>query len=1025
MKAKAKKIVCFSVSAVILAIIVAVNVAVGIYADLLNRFVVGYKNGTSGDAGARAEGAALAEQIQYEGTVLVQNEDNVLPLDKEDVPAVNVFGWSSTQWVYGGSGSGQVQRANVDFLKALKDYGIEYNTELTDMYRKFQGSRQFTDALHSFNYEFSRLYEPSINNKNIYSQSILDNALKYSDTAIVVIGRVSGESNDSPKVQYKKNTSSSSIVTDPNRTYLEISEEEEDLLKYVGENYENVIVLINSTNVIELGFLEDIAGLDACLIVGTTGTSAASAIPKLLYGEYTPSGKTTDTYAYDLSTSSTYANSSFGNDTTSFYTNSSGLYPTTVTHTNGSSNVPYQGVAYTDYAEGIYLGYKWYETADVEGFWSSDYAKEHWNVSSYDEVVQYPFGYGLSYTTFSWNVTYTSHPNGATVTGDDEIVIQVDVKNTGNHPGQDVVQLYYNPPYTKGGIEKAAVNLCAFAKTTKVLKPGENQIVELKFKVSDMKSYDFDDSNRNNITGYELEAGNYELSIRTDAHTVATEKLGANAKLTVKVENNIHLDKDDVSGKKVDNLFTGEDAVDGVAIDGNSDGTAEITYLSRASFGATFPWEKKPQRAMANEVKAFNLYTSAMATAWIDNTDKPIITGDTSKGGYVYDKEADAITDLGVQLGNPDNFDDDDLWDPVLNRLNINEMKNLVLHGYSQTAELDSIGKYKTRDLDGPNQIGSFGDASDATGFSSIVLAQTWNVELSYSMGLTIGREAANKTVNGWYGPGLNLHRTPFGGRNFEYYSEDAYLSGMMAAYSVKAAKNAGVYSYLKHICLYESESGRDGMYNWLTEQSLRELYIKPFEIAIKQGGATGIMTSYGRIGAVWTGGSKALLTDLVREEWGFKGGIITDYSDHQEFMNVDQMIRAGGDLWMENIAQTQAFRWDSSSNSFNQALRRANKNVIYMWLNALATNKDYNDRIANGEIDGVPIITKSPELKFRWYIPVLVALDVLAVGGCGVWIWLVLRKKNKAEAVSSTETTEQTEQVEQTQLTDSTKHTE
>ena len=279
-------------------------------------------------------------------------------------------------------------------------------------------------------------------------------------------------------------------------------------------------------------------------------------------------------------------------------------------------------------------------------------------------------------------------------------------------------------------------------------------------------------------------------------------------------------------------------------------------------------------------------------------------------------------------------------------------------------------------------------------------------------MGLSFGAESVTSGVNGWYGPATNLHRSPFGGRNFEYYSEDTLLSGMMCARTVEGAKNRGVFCYLKHLCLYETEAGRDGMYTWLTEQALRELYVKPFEIAIKDGGATGIMTSYGRIGSVWTGGSEALLTELLRTEWGFQGAFITDYSDHHEFMNGDQMIRAGGDLWMDwyTTVGDGDFRYNTSSDAFRLALRKATKNVVYMWLNALATNADYNERIANGEIDDIAFNTTVPELNFRWYIPVLIVVDVLAVGGCGVWIFFAVRKKDKdaAAAAVPTETDEQ-----------------
>ncbi len=1021
---KTKKVVCLTVSAIILVIVLVLNFVVAAFSNEIDKFVIGYKD-TSSSSASRADGQELGEQIQEEGTVLVKNDNNTLPLSST-VNRVNVFGWAATDWVISGSGSGQVKNDTaVTFLDALESYGIEYNTELTTMYENFYSSREYSTnggqpsasspsssgSLHSFNYEFSRLYEPDITSPTYYTDDILNNALDFSNTAIVVIGRTSGESNDSPKVQYKRTTKGGSVVTDETRTYLEISTEEEALLEYVGNSYTNVIVLINSTNVMELGFLDTIKGLDSCLVVATTGTYGANVIPKILYGEVNPSGKLADTYAYDLSTSSTYANTGSGNDTTNFYTNSSGMYPTTVTHTNGSSTVAYEGVAYTDYDESIYLGYKWYETADEEGFWDSDYAKNLWGISNgYEDVVQYPFGYGLSYTTFSWAIDKLEviTEDGETKTGSnlsktDTIVVGVTVTNTGSVAGRDVVELYYTAPYTEGGVEKSSVNLAAYGKTINVLDPGESEYVELTLDVEDMASYDCYNLSGEvgSDGGYVLEEGTYTLTLRTDAHTVANDKMVSgqdhnSATITYNVSDDITYQTDSNTGNEVSNHFTGTDTTDGVAIDGNSDGSASILYLSRSNFEGTFPEEMDANRAMTDEIRALNIYTSSQASEWATTHEgTTVVTGDSSQGGLVY--ENGAITELGRTLGTDYNADE---WEGVLNRITLDEMKSLVLHGYTQTEAIASIGKPETLDLDGPNQVGSFATGySNAIGFSSIVLAQTWNSELAYSMGLEVGNECAAYGISGWYGPAANLHRSPFGGRNYEYYSEDALLSGTMCAKTIEGAKKKGVFCYLKHLALYESESGRDGMYVWCTEQALRELYVKPFEIAVKDGGATGIMTSYGRIGAVWTGGSEALLTELVRNEWGFEGAFLTDYSDHNTYMNADQMVRAGGDLWMCGWTNSGTFQssFDTSSDAFKTALRSATKNIVYMWLNALAEQADYNEKVASGEIDDTITITTSPELNFRWYIPVVIAVDVVAVVGCGSWIFFTFKKKKPA----------------------------
>lgn len=1041
MKSKTFSIVAFSVAGFLLALLIVLTSVVSAFSATLDKFVVGYKDGGAASTAARADGAKLSEQIQAEGTVLVKNEDEkgnaLLPLKKKDVPEVVVLGWAATDWVISGSGSGQVKTSEgksndntTTLLDALTESGIGYYEDVIKMYENFASHREYSEngggiggaqanagALKSFNYEFSRLYEPDINDTDYYTADLLNGAKQYSDTALVVIGRVSGESNDSPKVQYKKTTKNGAIKEDKDRTYLEISTEEENLLKYAAENFDNVVVLVNTTNVMELGFVETIAGIDACLVVATTGTAGARAIPKLIYsdlegGAYTPSGKLADTYAYDLSTSSTYVDTGSGNDTTHFYLNSakgSGLYPTTVKHTNGSADEDYRGVAYQDYRESVYVGYKWYETADTMGFWDTDYAKAKWDITDgYDDVVQYPFGYGLSYTTFSWEITSIDLPNGSSVNEDSVFSMWVRVTNTGNAPGQDVVELYYSAPYTSGGIEKSSVNLAAFAKTQQVLQPGEHEDVLLEFDVKDMASYDYEGKIVKD-GGYVLEDGTYTVTLRTDAHTLAGNKVvkGVHSSdtLTYKVGSDTQV------MTEAENRFTGENTTDGVAIDGNSDGSADITYLSRANFKGTFPEELGENREMTQAIKDRNLYSSADATAWdtawaAAHPDANSVTfGTAADKKLVY--ENGQINDLGMKLGL--DYDADE-WEDVLNVITKTEMQNLVLHAYTKTAAIDSIGKPATLDLDGPNQVCSFtGSHPEAVGYSSIVLAQSWNLELAYSMGLAFGTEATSYGVTGWYGPGVNIHRSPFGGRNYEYYSEDSLISGLMCAKVVSAAKNKGMFCYLKHLCLYEGESGRDGMYTWVTEQALREIYLKPFEIAVKEGGSSAIMTSYGRIGAVWTGGSEALLTEVVRGEWGFKGAFLTDYADHHDFMNGDQMVRAGGDLWMDwwTSAGQGTFVCDTNSLAYETAIRNATKNTVYMWLNALATNAKYNEGIKNGTIKDTISIPTSPELNFRWYIPVVAVVDVLFAAGAGVLIFFGVRKlikKPAAEAIASGE---------------------
>ena len=907
------------------------------------------------------QGEEIAFDVQAEGTVLVQN-NGVLPLDKNQVSNVNVFGWASSNWLASGSGSAQTVGIQTDLLEALNASGFSYNKNLSDMYEKFMSANPYKDALHNYAEKTCRLYEPSITDTNYYSEELLAQAKEFSDTAIVVLGRYSGESIDCPRVQYKVTETKngkyeeSAVVVDESRTFLDASTEEIALLEYVAENYENVIVLVNNTNQMNLNFLATIDGIDACLVTGTTGINAASAIPDILSGKVNPSGRLSDTYAYDFSTSSTYTNSGMEGEGT--YNDANGFYPADgkTTNPNVGDSPLYEGVSYVDYVEGIYVGYKWYETADAEGFWDevdNQYGK------GYEGVVQFPFGYGLSFTSFTQEIVKTSPE---TITKDGEIQITVKVTNTGAVPGKEVVQLYYTAPYTKGGIEKSYVELCGFAKT-KVLQPKESEEVTITFKVEDMASYDCYDANNNGFAGYEVEAGDYIIKVMKNVHELA----GENTSVVLNNPTDIQYPISSITGNEVSNKFTGEAAVDGVSLDG-SDSNANITYLTRADFKGTFPYELAPYRVMTENLKDLNLYLEEDANAFIDESDEDIVTG-ADNGVLLYDENG--FTQLGLELGGDYNHEK---WDAVLDQMTLEEMKNLVLHGYTKTMAVESIGKIQTKDYDGPAQMGGFANCiqGETTGFpNATVIAQTWNTELAYAFGFIEGAQSGELGIEGWYAPAANMHRTPFGGRNYEYYSEDELVSGIMAAKTVEGSLDAGTYCYMKHLICYEQDSMRDSLYTWMTEQTLREIYLTPFEIAIEEGGLTGIMTSYNRLGAVWAGGSKALMTDVMRDEFGFKGCIITDYSDHQDFMIMDQALRAGGDLWMDGFVMGD-FTYETESNSFKQELRRACKNILYMW-----TNAGYESQIER------PVETEQVSLV-TW---IQIGWDVFAIIMFALWI--------------------------------------
>ncbi len=933
------------------------------------------------------KGRELAIHEQREGTVLLRNQDGTLPLPAE-VTQVNVFGWASTDWVCAGSGSGGLSCAGQSIYEALKEDNIGYNESLMNMYEKFQNKRPGMDAgaLFSDVDQFFQLFEPAIDDRSLYTQDLLDEAKAFSDTALVVLGRENGESLDAPRYQYKRSHAGNDFEYDKSRGYLELSTEEEALLKYVGENYQRVVVLVNSTNVMELGQLETVPGVDACLLCGATGQYGAGAIPQLLWGDMSPSGRTADTFAYAFETAPSYVNSGLAGQGT--WANADGMYPADgTTNPNVVPNVPYDGVKYVDYAEGIYVGYRWYETADAEGFWSG-VSNEHGQ--GYDGVVQYPFGYGLSYTSFDWEVSDWSPRRLAGADRDTMVGCEVVVTNTGSCAGTDVVQLYYTPPYERGKTEKPAVSLAAFAKTA-TIAPGESQTVKLEIALDDMASFDATDADGDGHVGYELDAGDYVLSLRRNAHTIADCD---RATMTYTLSEQLSMDTDRITKSEVRPRFTGPNCDDGIASDG-SDANCNFTKLSRADFAATMPTGPVEGRQMTDECRGLNLYqepdaqaddnalSMRLTRAGADVTppaeadqkaretaataQTPAATtgsaGDTaadeSHGGAqmtpadpadmasdpvalpdnVTLSEKGRLTDHGITLGR--NYHSA-LWDVLLGQLTDDDMKDLVLHGYMGTGRLDSIGKPPLKDLDGPAQVGGFRQLTYGTGFSALsVLSQTWDQLLARDVGYAMGNEAAYLGVDGIYAPSSNIHRSPLGGRNYEYLSEDPHLSGLMSSEVVAGSLNAGTYCFIKHLICNDQDTSRDGLYTFVGEQALREIYLSPFRGMVRAG-ASGMMTSYNRIGAVWCGGSTALIQGVLRGEWGFHGAVVTDYADHHQYMCADEELRHGGSLFMDGVMGNGAIKFNPDSEAVHLQLRRATKEVLYTWLNARVRNLDY-----------------------------------------------------------------------------------
>ncbi len=1021
--------------ALLLVILIAANVLMGIFSEAITIYLYGF--GNNFDNLDYERGDQICQDIAEEGVVLLKNENGALPLDGsdgkdedgKDYLNVNVFGWGATDggFVISGAGSGSADdrggnaELKVKFLEGLKRAGFRYNEKIIKMYEDYRGYREGGPNGEHANsgywnpggsYPFFNLIEPDVSAVEPY----IDEAKSFSNTALVVISRLGGEARDLPRTQRKLRQDE-----DKNRTYLQISKEEEDLLNLVKDNFEKVIVIINATNAMELGFLDD-KKIDSAVSVGGVGQSGAVSIANILRGRKTvetydedgevvssetvrvsPSGKTSDAYAYDLTTAATFANAPGGE-------NINTAFGGVMSYGSGDNT----NKNYIDYAEGIYVGYKWYETADTMNFWSGEFAKNKWNVNGYDEVVQYPFGFGKTYTEFEWEITSAEPANNGKITKDTEITVQVLVTNVGNYPARDVVELYYTPPYN-GQIEKSSVNLCAFAKTEVLEANGGFQRLTLKFNANDMASYDcygkvVDGS------GYVLEKGNYEISLRTDSHTVIDT-------LTY------HADADTRVAEEASNHFTGDEATDGgIAIDGVYSGSnANIKYLSRKDFAGTFPEINTQNRTKDAKI-------SALKDNWLttkNDTDKTYTQGADGSlllyrddNGVFNAKNGDDKSpyeknklnlDLILELGNPDNWNSAK-WDELLNQITVSELNRLVEGGGYRTAEVASIGKPEFTDLDGPSGLNSENASSNpkSSKWTSYpvesVMGQTWNARLAYIYGLAVGNEANETGTAGWYAPACNLHRSPFSGRNFEYFSEDPYLSGILCAETTRGATNTGLYCYVKHFAVNETENGRKGLYTWLTEQTLREIYLKPFEIVVKQGNANAMMTAFNRIGATWAGGSYALLTEVLREEWGFKGSVVTDYITGGTYMSTDQGLRAGNDLWLNGLrADNINSHNDKSSPTALACARNAAKNIVYTYCNTVYRQNLFNNGGADEDLEKYATEIGSKAAggataywKYWGWLPI----DLVGFGGLAVWIYFCFFHKmffKKKETPDST----------------------
>lgn len=859
---------------------------------------------TADDAEASAKD--LIAQIGSEGMVLAKNQDAALPLSPG--AKVTMLGRAAADPIYGGSGSGSIDVTKaITARQGLEDAGFQVNDAVFQAISDFAAENPRG---------FIEMDKPDVSTYTIGEMPVsgyeaqAGSFAEYSDAALVFIGRPGGEGGD--------------LTTDmegwddhyqDGQHQLELNQDERDLLDLATSTFGTVVVVVNASTTLEMGDVQANPGVDGVILAGSPGLTGFTGLGRLLNGEVNPSGRTVDTWAADFTKDPTFAN--IGDFV---YSNVDVSYPTSAIETATSNAEITSNAPFVDYAEGLYVGYRYYETAAAEGF------------IDYDEAVVYPFGYGLSYTSFEWTVDPAAADAVAGTSADGTISLDVTVTNTGTAPGKDVVELYYTAPYTRGGIEKPEVVLGDFAKTD-ALEPGASQTVTLELPVEDMASYDDQDAR-----SYVLEAGDYRLSLRTDSHTPAA---GVDP-FTYTVGQTITYGQDNPRSTDAAAATNRFDDVTAQFSGTKEDG--KIVKMSRADFAGTFPTAPTDDLYVASDEVA------AGFAPW-----------DTEAAAQAFDGEeptTGASTDLTLidLRGLPK---DDPLWDELLDSLTVSDMTGMLLNGAYQTEAIASIAKPKTVEPDGPAGFSSFINA-DINGVaypSEYLLAQTWSTDLLTRMGESLGNEALFKGINGWYAPALNIHRSPFEGRSFEYYSEDPVLTGAMARAVSNGAAEKGVYTFFKHFALNEQETRRvdNGPATWATEQTIRELYLKPFEMAVKgvtlsvpyiaddsgtvaetEVGATAIMSSFNRIGATWAGGSPALMTDVLRGEWGFEGFAITDFNLYP-YMNPNQGISAGTDLTL-TFAPSKSFG-DTSSAKAVTDIRTATHNILFTVANSNAMN--------------------------------------------------------------------------------------
>lgn len=826
----------------------------------------------------------LAKKVQAEGTVLMTNKNNALPFAKNS--KVTFFGYNTVDMALGGTGSGGVSSSadrKIDLVKACENK-IDMNKTIYDFYQqKYNDKVGFveTTGWGGTTLNFRTVNKVNEISADDFTQEVKNSFDSYNDVAIFVMTRIGGEGSD-------LNVSNS---------YLSLSDEERSVLQAIKDgNFKKRIVLVNTFNTPELGWLDDY-NIDACLYIGGPGEVGMDAVTDILTGDINPSGHLADTYAYSVMSTPSMQN--FGN----------------FVYANANSITNKDSQKYLMYNEGIYVGYRYYETRYEDSVLNQGNAtasagvfNSSANTWNYAQEVQFPFGYGLSYSTF------TQKLNSVNVDwANKKATVKVTVNNTSsNYAGKDVVEVYAQAPMTDNGVEKSAIQLCGFAKTNEI-QPGKSQEVTIEIDLRDIASYDYQ-----NYKTYIMDEGDYYFAIGNDAHDALNNILALKGKNlsdgmtsvgdagnAVKA-NKASFDKDEYRLSKTNASITNqfETADINYYTKGTSD---EVKYLSRKDWNGTWPKNMTGFSATQKMIEDAASYYSEKT----DGTTSPSAyqkgDSDTSSITYGAEKKYNLAMMIGVDY-------DDPAWDELLNQLTLDDYYNSTKQGREA---IESVGLSATTAVDGPsawtkskyitdykNQYNA--DKVETTDELMVsyptetVIAGTWNVPLTYELGKSFGEEGLWGGGVGWYGPAANIHRTPFGGRNFEYFSEDGFISGKLAESEVQGAMSKGTIPYLKHFFGNDQETNRIGVCTFMNEQSIREIYLRSFQYAFETTGendksCSGVMGAFNRLGMVWTGHHQGLWKEVMEKEWGFKGNVTTDFGQKQGSLMEPQLAYEAG----------------------------------------------------------------------------------------------------------------------------------